>query len=167
MHYSKKSLFFALMLIVGCFNHVEADSPILKMSDFPSELSTRSHPLQSFQNKFVQVRGFWYPISSDRGVLSAYADLKSCCLQTPAKIHQQLIVKGQLDSIPAHRVVTLEGIFKIEPLYNKEGELIQIYLLEEARELRQVTSYLPLALGLLLGFLFLCRFFLKRLALLC
>lgn len=135
----------------------------LNLTHFPVEVALESHPLAAFQNQLIQVRGFWYPISSDQGILSAHSGLKSCCFKAPDKLHQQLLVKGQLLSLPAQRVITLEGIFKIEPRYNQEGQLVQFYILDQAREVQQATSYaLLLILGFFLVLLCLWRFFLKQ-----
>jgi hypothetical protein len=157
----KKSLvliFFLLSIYFPLFA-----THTLNLAHFPAEAALESHPLLAFHNQLVQVRGFWYPISSDQGILSAHSGLKSCCLKTPDKLHQQLLVKGQLLSLPAQRVITLEGIFKIEPRYDQEGQLVQFYILDQAREVQQATSYaLLLILGFFLVLLCLWRFFLQR-----
>ncbi len=87
-----------------------------------------------YDQQVVRMRGFWYPQTAEKGILAAYPDLKSCCLSSPAKRGQQILVKGEVGSLPPQKVVTVEGIFKIAPLYDEEGKLIQFYVLEEAKE---------------------------------
>ena len=158
----KKFAFFILVNIA--FFCLSAATPqTLNIADFPSEISTEIHPLLHLQDQMVQVRGFWYPVSSEQGVLASHAGLRSCCLTSPIKIHQQLIVKGPLPSLQVQRVVNLKGIFKIEPLYNEEGQLVQFYVLEDAQEVQQANSYAFLwILGFLLTLLCLWRFLHKR-----
>jgi len=168
MHWQRvrgsKILFLVLFIIARHFSLSAVDhDTILNIGDFPADPPPETHALWSLQGEFVQVRGFWYPVSSDQGVLASHPGLKSCCLAAPAKLRQQLIVKGQLASLAPQRVVTLGGIFKIDPLYNREGELLQFYVLEQAREVHQEASYLPyLILGLFLALLVLWLFFLRR-----
>ena len=115
--------------------------PVLSLSEFPSEIPADAHPIRSFQGQTVQIRGFWYPITSNGGVLASSPHVKSCCLKAPSKIYQQVIVHGSFPSYAYQRAVTFEGIFKIDPLYNKEGAVIQYYVLEGAHEIRQTGIY--------------------------
>jgi hypothetical protein len=154
------------ILTMAPFSSFSTEPPrTLNFADFPSEFSTEGNPLLPLQHQVVQIRGFWYPISADKGILSPFPGLKSCCLTSSAKLPQQLLVKTkQLSSLPALQVVTLEGIFNIEPLYNGDGEPIQFYTLEEVREVPKANSYIFLVflLGLSLGFS-IWRFFRKNL----
>ncbi len=156
-----RQAFYVLITLIAFPFSILATST-LNLASFPSEFSIENHPFNSLHNQLVQVRGFWYPMTPEHGILSAHSGLKSCCLATTDKLHQQLIVKGQLRSFPVQRVITLEGIFKIEPLYNSQGELIQIYVLEQAREVQQATSYaIFLILFFFLVLLCLWRFFFR------
>jgi hypothetical protein len=135
---------------------------ILRLDDLALETSENSF-FWPLQGKIIQVRGFWYPLSSQEGILAPQPHLKSCCLKAPAKIEQQLLVKGSLDSLPAQRVITLEGIFKIDPRYNSEGALIQLFVLEQAREVPQTSLHLgPIVFGACMIFLCIGLVFFKR-----
>lgn len=127
----------------GFFLFAENPYP-LNITDFPSEFSTPTEEFLSLNGQHVQVRGFWYPISDNEGILDSQADMKSCCLAKPTKIHQQLIVKGQVFSHLRHRVINLEGIFKIDPQYNQNGQLRQLYVLEQAKEVQTNSHFILL-----------------------
>lgn len=108
-----------------------ADPLIVNFDDFSLENSERNSPLWNLQGHMIQMRGFWYSLSPDEGLLASQPHLKSCCLKAPAKIDQQLLVKGKIASFSTKRAITLEGVFKIEPRYNSEGQLIQLFVLEQ------------------------------------
>jgi hypothetical protein len=145
------------------FSSEKSTTPqILKFEDFPLENSAKSSFFASLRDQTVQVRGFWYPLSPHEGILAFQPHLKSCCLRASAKLEQQLLVKGALDSLPVQRAITLEGIFKIDPRYNSEGELIQLFVLEQARELPQPSlHFMPMIFGAFIA-LFLCIWFRAR-----
>lgn len=135
-----KNLLVLILTFLSHWTFLAAAPPVLNLSEFPAEIPDPSHSLFSLQGETVQVRGFWYPISPDEGVLAPSPQVKSCCLKVPSKISQQLIVKGSLPSAIPQRAVTLEGIFKIEPLYNKKGEIVQYFVLDKAKEIESPTS---------------------------
>lgn len=59
----------------------------------------------------------------------------------PSKVSQQLVVRGDLPSIPDHQAVSVTGIFKIEPLYDTLGQLTQLYVLEQPQEMQKKSHY--------------------------
>lgn len=126
---ANRIVFILITMPLFCFSQMT-----LNLTDLPLEISSEEHPLQ---NQQIRVRGFWYPLSEKKGVLSAQPDLKSCCVQSPSLTFQKISVAGEVGKIPARAVVTLEGIFKIELLYNDKHELMPYYLLEQAREVVQ------------------------------
>lgn len=132
--------------------------------DFEDLYSEKDHfNLLFLQDQKIEIRGFWYPLSHEEGILSSQPGLKSCCLKAPAKIEEQILVKGTIAFLSAQRAITLEGIFKIEPRYNAEGELIQLFVLEQAREISHPSS-LPIGimiLGILVLLFCVWRFFFK------
>lgn len=114
----------------------------LIVSDLPPYLPDPSHTVWRYQNQSLQVRGFWYPQETSGGILASAPHLKSCCLGTPEKTGQ-VLVKGELSALSIDRAVTLTGIFKIDPLYNAEGRLIQLYVLESPQEVVSSFSWWP------------------------
>jgi hypothetical protein len=159
--FQKDLLLILVSIPFICLSAVEPQT--LKIADLPSEIVTESHPFFFLQGQLVQARGFWYPTSSQEGILASDSGLKSCCLGSASKLNQQIIVKGHLDYLPTQRVVTLEGIFKIGTFYNHEGQLLQFYALEDAREVKKSNSYVFfLVIGILLILLYLWRLLRKR-----
>jgi hypothetical protein len=107
---------------------------VLNLSDLRKN-STQDHdPVEELHGQHVQVNGFWHSSPHNSGVLTTSPDLKSCCAQAPTKIYQQLIIKGELPTLDRSGTVSLEGTFKIDPQHNQKGDLIQYYVLEEAKE---------------------------------
>lgn len=138
-----------------------ASDIIFSVSDLPESFPSQTNPLWTFQDREVEVRGFWYPLSPDQGILAPTPNLKSCCIGTPTKVSQQLIVKGRLPSSYDQQAVAVRGVFKIEPLYDFEGQLIQLYVLEKPKEVER--EFFPLSLIVVCGGLSLTvLYFIKR-----
>lgn len=151
----KKTVCLILLFISSSLYLFGARS--LSFNDLSFENAKETGLLPSLQGQIVQVRGFWYPLSVDDGILAPHPQLKSCCLQAPAKIEQQILVKGKaLSSLPPQRALTLEGIFQIEPAYNAKGELIQFFILNQAKEVSRPSDSMNwvLLIGALMIFTF-------------
>lgn len=155
---AKKNIFLICIWLFFCRN-LAASLPVISFDDFSSTEGSENGRLETLEGQLVQIRGFWYPLPSGRGVLAPHPQLKSCCLQASSKIGGQLLVFGpSLASLPPQRALTLEGKFYIRPKYNSEGELIQLYILDEAEEVRLESSsgaflffLIPLAPFIFLG----------------
>lgn len=83
---------------------------------------------KSYHGKELQIRGFLYTTASGKTILAATPNVKSCCVGTASKLLQQITVinpKQSASSLP----VTLSGHFFVEPQYNEEGTLIELYRL--------------------------------------
>ena len=128
------ALMIYCFLIVASTMHLSA-APLLNFDDFSFENAKETGSLWSLQGQVVQVRGFWYPLSGEEGILTPHPQLKSCCLRAPNKIEQQVLIKGAaLAMLSPQKVLSLEGTFHIQPAYNAKGELIQLFVLERAQE---------------------------------
>lgn len=57
------------------------------------------------------LRGFLYQDSQGQWILSDVANLKSCCINVPAKAAQQVLLEGNL--LPTSRVITVKGTLQI------------------------------------------------------
>ncbi len=89
---------------------------------------------KNFEGKEVEVVGFWYPKNDREGMLSPYPRIKSCCLQKVENIEKEIFVFGKdFNSFPIDRALTLKGKFMIDPLYNFNNELLQLYVLKDAQ----------------------------------
>lgn len=115
-----------------------------------------------FNNRLVNVRGFLYHNSSGELILASQPNLKSCCIGSQGLVYQQILVRGKLD--PEAQVVTLQGIFKIDPQHNEQGQIIRLYSLENAEKVKSdhfllfPMLLLVLAFGIIgLAILFACR----------
>ena len=140
-----------------------APNRVLNMAELPASFPDSTHYLWSCQDQHVYVRGFSYPYSSGQGILASSPNLKSCCIGSHATIFQQIAVKGNGVLPQTQHAITLEGIFKINPLYNAEGQLVQLYVLEEGREVP--SSSVPLfsvVLVFILGLVLILSFFKRQ-----
>lgn len=124
--------------------------PTISFDTLSIEGAKERGDLWSLTGEEVQIRGFWYPLSSEEGVLAPHPQLKSCCVRAPAKMEQQVVVKrGELAQLQPQRALTLEGIFKIDPAYNSKGELVQLFVLEEAKEVLRESESMPWGIAMI------------------
>lgn len=72
----------------------------------------------------VTARGFLYQGTNGEWILSPEAHLKSCCIKSPAKISEQILLEGNGLS-PATRAVSVTGSIKVQDgrLYLTEAEI--------------------------------------------
>lgn len=88
---------------------------------------------REYNHREVTMRGFLYQDKeSDRWLLSAEPNLKSCCIGTSAKIATQVVVLGDIKVPSVFCPVTVQGTFELNPQWNAEGNITQIYRLEQA-----------------------------------
>lgn len=118
------------------------------------EQAKENRHLLSLKGEVIQIRGFWYPLSNEEGILASHPELKSCCLRAPTKIDNQVIVKGDnLALLQPQRALTLEGVFNIAPAYNEKGELVQLFVLEQSREVPRLNGDMKWVFALVFFFL--------------
>lgn len=86
--------------------------------------------LKSLQGKEIEIRGFLYQREDGKLILASQPNLRSCCVGTKSKIQQQIIVEGNLE--PTLKAVSVRGVFRIQPLYSENGELVAYYFLDRA-----------------------------------
>lgn len=137
-------------------------SKILSFDEsFPDNLP-ENPTLMTYQGERVQLRGFWYP---DEGILASETNLKSCCVKSENNVLKRVLVKGEIGPISPQRAHTLEGTFKIDPIFNEKGSLIQFYVLENAnvveRPNHHFAGYLS-GLSLIIGCFLLFRFYRRK-----
>ncbi|MFI0434885.1 MAG: hypothetical protein ACH350_04030 [Parachlamydiaceae bacterium] len=122
---------------------LETGFPELFFDDLSFENGKEGGRLEDWKGERIQVRGFWYPLSDEQGILASHPFLKSCCLQAPGKIERQLFVKGEgVSHLSVQRALTLEGVFDIQPIYDLQGNTIQFFVLQEAKEISQGDRFI-------------------------
>ncbi len=100
----------------------------------------------------IKTRGFLYQNQNGQLVLASQPNLKSCCVGIPSNVQRQLFIQGEIKGTLPTKVIEVEGILKVEPQYNAENQLVQLYVLEEA-QIGQPADLSLLVWGLGLGFL--------------
>lgn len=110
---------------------------------------------EQWQGKEIAIRGFLYRRTDGKAVLASLPNLKSCCVGTTSKIYEQIQLKNDLESIADQHVVNVQGRFKIDPVYDQTGELVQLYWIESASiavkntDVSKWTSWVIVLIGLL------------------
>ena len=106
---------------------VSFQSPlILSITELPLSPPTAEDPLWSYQGKEVQIRGFWYPVNDEQGILMPSPNLKSCCVAHAAQNGPSVDVRGSIPSTPAQQAVTLAGIFQMESSTDRKKLLFRL-----------------------------------------
>jgi hypothetical protein len=126
---------YSLVLTLLCATLCLSADPLVLTFERLEQAAQEAHSdlvLKDFNQQYVQIRGFLYRTPQGNLILAAQPDLKSCCVGTGSKVKQQVIVQGAIDPIIQQSVVNLQGIFKIDPLYDSDGQLKQFYSLYEA-----------------------------------
>jgi hypothetical protein len=114
--------------------------------------------LEDVHLKEVLLKGFLFKSPKGLWLLSSEPDLKSCCAGSPTKVFKQVFLEGSFQDALINQLVTMRGVFTVDPKRNLNGELIQVYLLKEslltANEERKVpwTTLGMTILGLLGAF---------------
>lgn len=114
-----------LLLMSFVFFNITYGEEIPTLTFFDLEQPSK---VQSGQK--IKIRGFLYKSEDGEFVLASQPNLKSCCVGTKSKVAQQIIVKGDSTLKLSSYVVLLEGVLKVDPQYNQEGELVHLYVLE-------------------------------------
>lgn len=136
--YMLRSILLASILNLLCFCYAFAEEIYPLTFD---QLGTPA--LSNVENKQVRIRGFLYQNAQGEWILASQPNLKSCCVGTPSKFHQQIFISNHLSPASTAYVSTIEGIFRIHShnLYRLE----QAYLIEE--------SHFPIFEGIFMVFL--------------
>ena len=114
----------------SCNNSQTMPFNTIDIGVLPAETPSSQDPVWNYHGHIVQIRGFWYPLSTaSQSVLTLRPHLKNCCIGTPLKIGEQIFVYGEIIALMPGQVVSLTGIFTIEPCYSAEGMLTQLYVL--------------------------------------
>jgi len=103
--------------------------PILDFHQLPAPPIPENHPIRELDQHMVTVRGFWYPLNKNDGVLAPQPNLRSCCIGSHDKIYKQIVVKDTACHFSTNQIATLEGVFQIKPEYDEQNNLTQLYLL--------------------------------------
>lgn len=125
--------------------------------------------LKHLDNKPVYIRGFLYQNQEGESVLAPQPNLQSCCVGTQSKVYQQIFIQGHLPSYHQAYAVTIEGLFKISPTYNQQGQLTRFYILDQVhvksqtdQSLFEINPIILICLSVGIIFIFFKRKFLRK-----
>lgn len=107
--------------------------PFIKIENFSSRDPAVLDELHFLQGKNIQTRGFWYPISSEEGVLNPQPNFKGCCLKSNEMARHSLIIKGAVNTFPPQQAITVRGNFSISTFPQNTDNYIKLYTLENAQ----------------------------------
>lgn len=95
----------------------------------------------------IETVGFLYPCG-DCWVLASTPDLKTCCLKSPQKAKEQLIITQKLTDEPKLSTIKVRGILKAGPFYTlEEAELIEKAPSSNTLWIAPILLILALAIG--------------------
>lgn len=97
----------------------------------------------------VVVRGFLYHTPNGDWVLAAEPNLKSCCQGAGHKVDRQIFVGGDIGQPEPGRVYSLKGFFSKNPVYDTSGNVVQLYHLQNVRQMATGSYLSPFVLLLI------------------
>ena len=98
--------FVFLFLLMICYGTILAaqELPLASFTD-----------LQTYSDKEVGIRGFFYRADKDEWILAAEPNLKTCCIGTSQQYSKQIHVEGDFSAEPSlSKAVLLQGILSFQ-----------------------------------------------------
>lgn len=121
--------------------------------------------LRRFHQKEVTIRGFLSQSTSKQWILSSQPQVQSCCFGRADKVAQQIFLPITFTTIATNQPVTIQGRFLVDPQWDSEGRIHQLYRLEEVillpPEPFSLSSFLAFSL-ILFGIVMGSKMFLKN-----
>lgn len=111
----------------GLFDHLPRESAVQHLM----------RSLSDYHQHEVRMRGFVYRAEDGRWVLSPEPQLKTCCIGSGPKIAQQVILSQPDEGYTEHKAITLQGIFYIEPRWDRSGNLVQLYRMDHVVQISE------------------------------
>lgn len=135
-HPSDASGFSAIALAMPLPPDAPSEAPptaYLTKSTEPKKISLQTLAKEKLADGvFIEIKGFLYRSSEGMTILAAEPNLKSCCIGSKNKAHQQIVVAGNL-SLPAlQHVVTLHGELHRSFQRREKGAEAVLYTLKNA-----------------------------------
>lgn len=120
---------FGLLLISPCFGLEPIDLSFadIKMK-MNQDITTVPEKISFFNQKQVKIRGFLYQTQNKTWILASEPQLKTCCIGSSSKVFSQIFLPEDF-IFPNASLETqiINGIFEIQPIWDKENKLIQFY----------------------------------------
>lgn len=131
MRISKMGYLIYLFFLFSTFFLVGEE---LSFFELPKSLPDEKQTVWKWNKTSVTIRGFCYECDS-YSVLSAQPNMKTCCVGSQSKVYEQIFLHD-FKAPSSKYVMRFKGNFKIDPVYDQEGKLLQLYHLEEVEELK-------------------------------
>lgn len=85
-----------------------------------------------YHQQKVIIRGFLYSGTDGRWILSPEPNLRSCCVGASQKVSQHIFLGDSFIGKEEKQPISVQGIFFIDPTYNADGTVKQLYRMEQA-----------------------------------
>lgn len=141
--------------LLGLENHLDKDASIKHLKN----------NLKGYDQRLVEMRGFLFKSPSNEWILSSEPQLKSCCIGRSDKILKQIFLEGMGEiENSSLKVVHLQGYFKVNPKWDEQGNLIQLYSIEKVIFIKEkeIDRVQWILFAMLIGISFLLVYYIPK-----
>lgn len=130
MNQVRSLLLFLLILCSASVHAIESLSfnQLSQLDNYDPEMVRNT--LVDYIDQEVQIRGFIYQNGDGRFVLSSRPTIATCCQKKQENLPHQIYLVGDLLSSSNGRTVSVQGIFSLAPIRDREGNLTELYALK-------------------------------------
>ena len=133
----KDDMLFKLILILSLsMGSLWGDPPKSLTFLELSKIDSLDEAKESLHAKEVKIRGFVYQTSDGRVILAGKPDLRTCCVGSVLNVWQQIALDVPAEDIPAGQAVTVEGWLHVNPIYDSQNNLKQVFSLYKTRYIK-------------------------------
>ncbi|MBA3957370.1 MAG: hypothetical protein H0X51_03100 [Parachlamydiaceae bacterium] len=141
------------LLSISPLAHSVQNLAFHRLEGLPDHLS-REAATQHLQREMIryhdheiQIQGFLYQNPQEQWILASEPNLKTCCIGSTSKISQQLFISNPLQNPSTTSTNTVQGHFLVSPKWDSNGNLTQLYTIQQATILPKSTPLIPIALS--------------------
>lgn len=141
--------------LLGLENHLDQEASIAHLKN----------NLKQYDQHLIEMRGFLYKNKENEWILSSEPELKSCCVGRTDKLLKQIFIENLEEAEKtSFQVVQLQGYFKVDPRWDKQGNLIELYRIEKAKfvKSKEVDKIQWILFGMLIAISFLLVYYVPK-----
>jgi hypothetical protein len=157
----KMKIYLVVMLLWGSYAYCNTASrstlTFQRLQEVADDFVSENSKEENFHQKEVYLRGFLFKSEKGQWILSSEPNLKTCCIGSSKKVLSQVLLEGHFQDSFVNEAVTLQGLLLIDPQRDRDGNLVQMYILKNAEITEKNPKTIPwtslgfIAIGLLVG----------------